>query len=263
MHVSSGLHIRDSVQPAETSGGALSECFQKILSFERAKVMKKPVVDYKYLRISNITDNQYRHLLLLIGWIIYFFMYVITENFIPESRCHVVHSVIDDYIPFNEYFVLFYVSWYFFMVLSLLYFLLYDIKSFVHAQKLIVGMQIIAVATYILWPSVQYLRPHRFEHENLCTWLLGIIYSKDTPTGVSPSLHVGYTLAVLSAWIAAGDIKLWHKILIIAWALMICVSVCFVKQHSFVDVWAAVVMYIILEIVLLWRERNLEKKKAG
>lgn len=224
--------------------------------------MRKPVVDYRNLRLSNIADRQYRHLLLLTGWIIYFIMYFVTERLIPESRCHAVHSVIDDYIPFNEYFVLFYVSWYFFMVLSLLYFVLYDIKNFVRAQKLIVGMQITAVITYILWPSVQYLRPDHFEKENFCTWLLGIIYSKDTPTGVCPSLHVGYTLAVLSAWIVARDIKLWQKILITAWALMICISVCFVKQHSFTDVWAAVVMYIFLKIVLFWRGREIEKKKT-
>ena len=224
--------------------------------------MRKPVVDYRNLRLSNIADRQYRHLLLLTGWIIYFIMYFVTERLIPESRCHAVHSVIDDYIPFNEYFVLFYVSWYFFMVLSLLYFVLYDIKNFVRAQKLIVGMQITAVITYILWPSVQYLRPDHFEKENFCTWLLGIIYSKDTPTGVCPSLHVGYTLAVLSAWIVARDIKLWQKILITAWALMICISVCFVKQHSFTDVWAAAAMYIFLEIVLFWRGREIEKKKT-
>ena len=45
-------------------------------------------------------------------------MYLVTENFIPVSKCHVVHCFIDDLIPFNDYFVIFYVSWYIFMVLS-------------------------------------------------------------------------------------------------------------------------------------------------
>ncbi|MBP3824991.1 MAG: hypothetical protein ILA11_04595, partial [Butyrivibrio sp.] len=82
--------------------------------------MKKPVVDYTKLRISNITSNEYRHLLLLLGWVGYLIMYVVTERFIPVSRCHVVHCLLDDLIPFNEYFIIFYVSWYIFMVLSLL-----------------------------------------------------------------------------------------------------------------------------------------------
>ena len=226
--------------------------------------MKTPVIEYKKLRLTNIASREYRHLLLLIGWPVYFFMYFVTERLIPESRCHVVHSVIDDLIPFNEYFVLFYVSWYFFMVWSLLVFMLYDIKSFVKAQSLIVGMQITAVATYIIWPSVQYLRPDHFEHSNLCTWLLGIIYSSDTPTGVCPSLHVGYTLAILSAWYKAGDVKLSKKAFVTVWALLICISVCFVKQHSFTDVWAALVLYLFLEMMTLFgRKLKIGKTQTG
>ena len=225
--------------------------------------MKTPVVDYKNLRLSNITGREYRHLLLLIGWPLYFLMYFVTERLIPESSCHVIHSVVDDIIPFNEYFVLFYVSWYFFMVWSLLEFMLYDIKSFIKAQKLIVGMQIIAVVTYIVWPSVQYLRPDNFEHANFCTWLLGMIYSKDTPTGVCPSLHVGYTLAVLSAWLTAKDANPSKKIFVAAWAMLICISVCFVKQHSFTDVWAALVLYLFLKLILLGRKSKIGKTKTG
>ena len=224
--------------------------------------MKKPVVDYSKLRFSNITSKEYRHLLLIIGWIVYFIMYFVTER-IPESRCHVVHSVVDDIVPFNEYFAIFYVSWYIFMVASLLHFMLYDIKSFVRAEKLIVGMQIISVITYILWPSVQNLRPDHFERDNFCTWMLGILYTGDTPTGVCPSLHVGYTLAVMSAWFFISDAKLWKKILLSVWAFLICISVLFVKQHSFTDVWAAGVMYLFLELVLNGRNIKLGKRRLG
>ena len=225
--------------------------------------MKKPVVDYRKLRLSNITSKEYRHLLLLTGWLIYFCFYFITERLIPVSKCHVVHSVVDDIIPFNEYFAIFYVSWYAFMIWSLLVFMLYDIENFVRAEKLVVGMQIVATITYIVWPSVQNLRPDHFEHSNFCTWMLGILYDFDTPTGVCPSLHVGYTLAVLSAWIAAKNVKLWKKLLISLWAFMICISVCFVKQHSFTDVWAAVVMYLFLELVLFWRNIKLGNRRIG
>ena len=42
--------------------------------------MRKPVVDYRQLRPSNITSPQYRHLLLLLGWVVYFVLYFTTEN---------------------------------------------------------------------------------------------------------------------------------------------------------------------------------------
>ncbi|WP_029231539.1 2-oxo acid dehydrogenase subunit E2 [Butyrivibrio sp. VCB2006] len=225
--------------------------------------MKKPVVDYRKLRLSNINSKEYRHLLLLLGWVVYFFMYFVTERLIPESKCHVVHSVVDDIIPFNEYFVIFYVSWYVFMVASLLHFMLYDIKSFVRAQKIVIGMQIIAVITYIVWPSVQNLRPEHFEHANICTWILGIIYAFDTPTGVCPSLHVGYTLAVLSAWITADGVKALKKVFMTLWGFMICISVCLVKQHSYTDVWAALVLYLFLELLLFGRNIKLGNRRIG
>lgn len=208
--------------------------------------MKKPVVDYRKLRLSNITSPEYRHLLLLLSWVWYLIMYFVTENLISEDKCHVIHSRMDDIIPFNEYFAIFYVSWYAFLVLSLLYFLLYDIKSFCHAQKLIMWMQIVSVAIYIFWPSVQYLRPDHFERSNFFTFIMGLIYAADTPTGVCPSLHVGYTLAILSAWIHRKGTAVWKKAIIAVWSFMICISVCFVKQHSFTDVWAALFMYIVL-----------------
>ena len=225
--------------------------------------MRKPVVDYTKLRPNNITSPQYKHLLLLLGWVFYLTMYFITENLIPEDKCHVIHSVVDDIIPFNEYFAIFYVSWYLFLAGSLLYFLLYDIKSFVHAQKLIVGMQIVAMATYVLWPSVQYLRPDHFERSNVFTFIMGLIYKADTPTGVCPSLHVGYTLAALSAWICRKETALLKKVLIGVWSFLICISVCFVKQHSFTDVWAAVVMYIFLMIIFYVEGKRRGKKKMG
>ena len=225
--------------------------------------MRKPVVDYTKLRLNNITSPQYKHLLLLLGWVFYLTMYFITENLIPEDKCHVIHSVVDDIIPFNEYFAIFYVSWYLFLAGSLLYFLLYDIKSFVHAQKLIVGMQIVAMATYVFWPSVQYLRPDHFERSNVFTFIMGLIYKADTPTGVCPSLHVGYTLAALSAWICRKETALLKKVLITIWSFLICISVCFVKQHSFTDVWAAVVMYIFLMIIFYVEGKRRGKKKMG
>ena len=62
--------------------------------------MKQPVVDYRKLRLSNITSPEYRHLLLLLGWVVYFAFYFLTENLIPAEKCHVMHCFLDDLIPF-------------------------------------------------------------------------------------------------------------------------------------------------------------------
>ena len=45
--------------------------------------MKKPVVDYRQFRLSKINEPQFAHLKLLLGWVVYFLFYFLTENFIP------------------------------------------------------------------------------------------------------------------------------------------------------------------------------------
>lgn len=211
--------------------------------------MKKKIYDYSKLRPSTLISPQYRHLLLLLGWVWYLAMYVLTERLIPESRCHEVHCVVDDWIPFVEYFVIIYVAWYIYVVGSLAYFLFFDVESFKRLQMYIIVTQVVAVIIYIVWPSVQYLRPSSFEHQNFCTWLLQIIYTADTPTGVCPSLHVGYSLGVASAWWKRKDTKPGVKIGMLLFALLVCLAVSFVKQHSFVDVVVAIPVCVFAELI--------------
>ena len=54
--------------------------------------MRKPVVDYKTFRLSKIREPQFRHLLFLLGWVGYFILYFLTENFIPNEKCGMVSS---------------------------------------------------------------------------------------------------------------------------------------------------------------------------
>ena len=82
--------------------------------------MKRQAIDYRGFRLSRINEPRFRHLKLLLGWVFYFAMYFITENLIPASRCHPIHCALDDLIPFNEFFVIFYVGWYFLVFGALL-----------------------------------------------------------------------------------------------------------------------------------------------
>ena len=163
--------------------------------------MKKPVVDYRTLRPSNLTSPQFRHLLLLLGWVGYFLLYFLTENLIPAEKCHPVWCKLDDVIPFNELFVIPYVGWYVLIVVSLGYFALYNIENFKGLQTYIMITQAVAMVIYIIWPTRQDLRPTEFPRENVLTWIMGIIYNADTNTGVCPSLHVAYSLGIASAWL--------------------------------------------------------------
>ena len=217
--------------------------------------MHKPVVDYRKLRFHNLNSPQFSHLKLLLGWVGYFALYFLTENLIPASRCHPVHCIVDDWLPFVELFILPYVFWYVLIVISLGYFLLYDVDSFKKLQTYILVTQVIAMACYILYPTRQDLRPAQFAAENLFTRGIGFLYSFDTNTGVCPSLHVAYSLGIASTWLRRKAAPVWWKGFVVVAVVLICLSTMFIKQHSFVDVLAALPVGLIAEWFVFYRKK--------
>lgn len=220
--------------------------------------MKKPVVDYRKLRLNNITSPEYRHLLLLLGWLVYFAGYFLTEGLIPYENCHVVHCALDDMIPFCEWFLIPYFSWYLLIVGSLLYFLLYDVDAFRRLSIFIMITQGLALIWYSVWPSIQLLRPEVFPRDNLLTRVIGLLYRFDTPTGVCPSLHVAYSLGIASVWCREKAAPLWVKLGVVFAVLVIILSTFFIKQHSVVDAAAAVAVSAVAELAVHgpWRKKR-------
>lgn len=223
--------------------------------------MRKPVVDYRQLRLHNLTSPQYRHLFLLLGWLGYLLGYVLTENLIPVEKCNVVWCPLDDIIPFNELFVIPYVGWYFLIVGSLLFFLLYNVENFKGLQTYFIVTQAIAVVIYIVWPSRQDLRPEEFPRENVLTWLMGLIYGADTNTGVCPSMHVAFSLGIASTWLKEKSAAWYVKTLIVLFAILVCLSVAFTKQHSVVDIFAALPVCLVAECVAFGKYYKRKWKK--
>ncbi|MBQ6893026.1 MAG: phosphatidic acid phosphatase [Clostridia bacterium] len=221
--------------------------------------MKKPTVDYSGFRLSRLTEPRFSHLLLLLGWPAYFLMYFLTENLIPHEKCYPVHCVLDDIIPFCEYFVIPYVFWYALIVISLLYFAFYNVDSFKKLQKYIIITQIVAMIAYIAFPTRQDLRPTEFANDNIFTSLVGYLYSFDTSTGVCPSLHVAYSLGIASTWVKEKGVSKWWKAFVVFAVIMICLATMFIKQHSAVDFFAAIPVCILAEVIVFgkyWKNKK-------
>ena len=194
---------------------------------------KEPVVDYREFRLSRLNEPRFAHVKLLGGWIVYLTLFFLTERLIPVSRCHVIHCALDDLIPFREGFLL----------------------LFKRLQVFIMITQAVAMAAYILWPSVQNLRPAAFERDNLLTRLMAFIYAFDTATGVCPSLHVAYSIGIASVWCHQRDASRGWKAFMVASAVLISISTAFVKQHSVVDILAALPVGALAEGLVFGKTR--------
>ena len=210
--------------------------------------MKKQRVDYSGFSLRRLNEPRFSHIKLLAGWIVYFTLYFLTENLIPEERCHVIYWALDDLIPFNELFVIFYVGWYLLVAGSLAYTLFYDVESFKKLQTFIMITQGLAML------CVQNLRPESFPRQNVFTWVLGLLYTFDTPTGVCPSLHVAYSLGILSVTLKDRQLNRGIKAAVALFVFMVCLSVCFIKQHSSIDVLAALPVCLIAELLVYGKD---------
>lgn len=226
--------------------------------------MKKPVVDYRQFRFSKLNDPQFSHLKLLGGWIIYFLLYFLTEAFIPNDRCFVVHSPMDDLIPFCEIFVIPYVFWYFLLVVSFVYFARFNPDGFRKLMTYIFICQMTAMVIYIVFPNRQDLRPEVFPRENVFSWVVSLLYDVDTNTNVCPSMHVAFSIAMASVWLKEKTASLFEKWFVFITAILVCLSTVFIKQHSVVDGFASLGLCFVIEVILYgksyWMPRIFRKK---
>ncbi|MBQ9647877.1 MAG: hypothetical protein IJV43_05905 [Oscillospiraceae bacterium] len=227
---------------------------------EATSLVRKPVVNYREFRFSRLNEPQFSHIKLLGGWIVYFIFYFLTENLIPLEDCHVIHSHLDDLIPFNEYFAIFYCFWFLLLIASLLYFFLYDIESFKQLQIFIIITQVVAMICYIFYPSVQDLRPAVFPRDNFFTHVMAFIYAFDTPSGVCPSLHVAYSMGIASVWLKYKPApKAWKGFVVFS-VVMISLSTAFVKQHSAIDIAVALPVGLLAEYLVYGTRPEFRKK---
>ena len=141
---------------------------------------------------------------------------------------------LDDLIPFCEFFLIPYLFWFVFLVGIHIYTLLYDLESFQRLMKFIMLTYSAAMMIYILFPNCQELRPVMFERDNFFTRFLEGFYQFDTNTHV-----IGSVAVALCAWHSRHFSTPEWRITFTVIAALISLSTVFLKQHSVLDVLAA------------------------
>lgn len=238
--------------------------------------LKGAIGYYRDVRFSNLTLPKYRHLFLLLYWPIYGLIFGGVESKWPALWeritgeplvfCEVV-CPLDARIPFCEWFVIPYYFWFVFIIGFLLYGLLYDRRSFRDCMYFIMLTYSATMVIYLLWPNMQTLRPTVFERDNLLTGIVQGLYDFDTNTNVCPSIHVLGSMAVCLAGVRAPRLRGWGwKLFFHLSNVLICLSTVFLKQHSILDVIAALalsaVCYPLAFYVIGRRQRKAERASA-
>lgn len=223
-----------------------------------------PSVNYLALRPNNLTSPTFRHLLLLLYWPFFGFFFWFAEKKLVVDSYHPVYSPLDDYIPFCELFVIPYVFWFVFLIGIHVYTALYDIPAFIKLMRFIIITYSITLIIYYLFPTCQNLRPHDFSRDNALTRFMEDYYSFDTHTNVCPSLHVIGSLAVMfTGWHCQNLQHPAWKIAFCIVAVLISVSTVFLKQHSVIDILAALPICLGAYYFCFYYQQKMPKKKPA
>lgn len=92
--------------------------------------MQAPVIDYRKLRLNNISTDEFKHLKMLLFWPMFGLLFLFVERFYQVDNYYPMYCKLDDLIPFCEWFLIPYLFWFVFLVGMHLYTLLYDIDTF-------------------------------------------------------------------------------------------------------------------------------------
>ena len=193
--------------------------------------------------------------------LIYSVLYLWAFNWLEHRRVfefHVVHAALDDMIPFEEVFVIPYLLWFPYIMLTVLYFTFRKGEKtgyYQLAANLIMGMTIFLIVSYV-YPNMQQLRPASFERDNIFTHMVSILYRKDTPTNILPSIHVFNSIACHLAIHRSPSLRRIKPLQGFSFILMLSIilSTMFLKQHSVVDVFLGLTMAL-FGYVLFYSQR--------
>lgn len=180
---------------------------------------------------------------------IYLYWFILIEKH-KFSHYTVIHTVVDDYIPFLEVFIVPYYMWFAYVSFTLLFLMFsFEVEDYIkNCFFLATGMTVFLIIS-TLFPNMHFLRPVVMPRDNVFTHMVQFIYSTDTASNLWPSIHVYNSIGTM---IAVHHCKKFGKkstIVMDIIGISIVLSTLFVKQHSFYDVTTAIIMAIIFYIL--------------
>lgn len=193
----------------------------------------------------------YKHGFWILAYMVFYLLgFAILEN-AGHRHYHVIHSWLDDQIPFCEYFIIPYLLWFVYLAVGVCWFIFKakDRREYYQlVSVLALGMTIFLVVSCV-YPNKQDLRPLVFSNNNIFTRMVQWLYATDTPTNILPSIHVFNSLALFYAVNTSAQLRdrkgvQWFTGIL---TVLIILSTMFLKQHSVVDVSLGILMSVTLQ----------------
>ena len=198
------------------------------------------------------------HLWYQLYWVIYLVWFFWLDNTITQPK-YIIHAPLDDLIPFNEWFVIPYCSWFLLLVAVTALLWRKDTASYDKLCLMMFSGMTFCLIVYMLLPNGLDLRPtvEEIGRSNPAMWVMQLLWKADASVNVCPSIHCQSTACMA---IAISESKLAEerpvlRPIALVWAALICLSTVFTKQHSVLDVVCGLAVAVVW-LPVLYRDRN-------
>lgn len=219
---------------------------------------------YADFRLNRIGEPKFRHILMLLYWPLFSLVFQLLENR-QGIEWIAVRSRFDGMIPFCEYFIIPYYFWFIYLIWMLAYTFFFDVPAFKKYMSFIIISYSLTCLIYVILPTEQNLRVDLSERSNVFEDLVWQLQTSiDNNKNVCPSLHVTGSFAVLfTAWNSERYRGVFWKAVFIAITVLISISTVFLKQHSVIDIAAAIgLCFAIYPFVFCRKQRNVKLSAA-
>ncbi|OPA73396.1 inositol phosphorylceramide synthase [Paenibacillus selenitireducens] len=149
----------------------------------------------------------------------------------PGPGIHFLATTLDEQTPFIPAFIVPYISWYPFMIITLLLIFRKNLQVYYQAMLALCCGLILSYLVYFCFQTMV-LRPP-VEESGILNMLVRFVYDTDQPYNCFPSIHV-FTSCVMYRY--ASIFATRGRIFVKGLAILIIFSTLFVKQHVIADV---------------------------
>ncbi len=192
-----------------------------------------------------------KYIPLIRGFIVYFAIQCIaffgTKLF--QGEPHLIHSILDDKIPYLPIFVVFYCLW--FIFLFLVPFLLFKKKDYEKLNHLFWALLISIILSnifFLIYPSTV-IRAD-IPYNNIFDYLVRIIYFFDNPpVNCFPSMHCWFAFLFIFSTFNNKNFTKPAQLFFLISNIAICLSTLFIKQHSVLDLLLAFPSSLIIWVI--------------
>lgn len=198
------------------------------------------------------------HLWYQLYWVIYLVWFFWLDTTITQPK-YIIHAPLDDLIPFNEWFVIPYCSWFLLLVAVTALLWWKDTASYDKLCLMMFSGMTFCLIIYMLLPNGLDLRPtvEEIGRSNPAMWVMQLLWKADASVNVCPSIHCQSTacMAIAISESKLADERPVLRPIALVWAALICLSTVFTKQHSVLDVVCGLTVAVVW-LPVLYRDRN-------